>query len=118
MNLLAPGALLAQVRPATTAAVTAFTASQLPTEITTIKACNTSGAARTCRIFHDDDGSTYDESTALYWDIDIPANKTLEISAEAEKTGIYVAKDGTIGVRSDAASGITFSMYGVPRAAR
>ena len=117
MNPLAPGSLLGQVRPSSTASTTAYTAT-LETEITQIKVCNTSGAGRTFRLFHDDDGTTYDETTALHWDESVSANTTTSIQAQELGGGISIRKDGTIGVKSDAANGLTFSLYGIVRAAR
>lgn len=113
MDTLAPGSLLAQVRPANTTAATAVTASVSNTEITAIHVCNTSGAVRKARIFHDNDGSTYDETTALYWDVAVPADSTLEINNESGMSGIVLLKDGTLGVRTDSANGLTFSIYGL-----
>lgn len=101
-----------QSRPANTSNATAFTAT-LRTEITAILVCNTSGAAATCRIFHDDDGTTFDQTTALLYDVSIPAGETLSISSDGENSGIAVSVGGSIGVRSSVASALTFTLYGV-----
>lgn len=108
----ARGSQIAQSRPAGTTAVTAFTA-VLQTEVTCILVCNTSGAGATYRIFHDDDGATYNETTALFWDVPIGAGETVTIAAGGENGGIHVSKGGALGVRSSVASALTFSIYGV-----
>lgn len=108
----ARGSQVGQARPANTTAAAAFTAT-LPTEVTCIVVCNTSGADATCRLFHDDDGSTYDESTALFWDVAVAAGETLVISAQSPSSTIQVGIGGTVGVRSSVASALTFTLYGV-----
>lgn len=109
---LAPGAQLAQIRPAVTTAVTAL-APTLRTEVTSIQVCNTTAAVRTFRLYHDDDGGTFDEGTALYWNVTAPVGQTIEIRANALAGGITCSRDGRIGVRSDLTSGLTFTLYGV-----
>lgn len=111
------GSLLAQARPANTTAATAYTAS-IQTEITRIVVANTSGGAATFRIFHDDDGSTYDQTTALYYDIAAAADTTYTIEAAGQGTGLFVAPTGTIGVRTSVNSAFTFSLYGRVRESR
>ena len=113
MNILAPGSLLAQIRPANTTAATAVTGSVQNTEITRIVICNTTGTAATFRLFHDDDGSTYDQGSALYYDKSIAANDTFEWANESGMSGIAIAKDGTLGIRSGTADALNFSIYGV-----
>ena len=108
----ASGSLLGQSRPANTTAASAFTAN-LRTEITAIYVCNTTGSAVDCRVFHDDDGSTFDQTTALYYDVSIPANDTLVLAAQTANGGITVSDGGQIGVRTATASALTFSLYGI-----
>lgn len=112
---LAPGSQIAQVRPAVTTAVTAWTPT-LRTEITKITVCNTSGADRTFRLYHDDDGGTFSEATALYWDMTAPVGAPITIDAASVNAGITVSKNGRMGVRSDLTSGLTFTFYGVVQA--
>ena len=111
------GTLLAQTRPANTTAATAYTAS-IQTEITRILVANTTVLAATFRLFHDDDGTTYDQTTALYYDESIAANTTKVINMEAQGCGLFVAKSGTIGVRTGTADALTFSLYGRVRESR
>lgn len=105
-------AQIAQVRPANTTAATAFTAT-IKTEVTSIIVSNTSGATAKCRIFHDDDGSTYDETTSLYWDVTVNADSTFEISAGVDGAGFTIGENGTLGVRTSVASALTFTVYGI-----
>lgn len=108
----AAGSLLAQSRPSGTTAATLFTAT-MPTEITSIVVCNTSAAAATFRICHDDDGTTYDQTTALYYDANINAGETMWLSGGFIGGGMHMAKDGTLGIRTNTASALTFSAYGI-----
>jgi len=117
MNPYAPSSLLAQVRPSNTTAVTAFTAS-LRTEITRILVANTSASAATLRLFHDDDGSTYDETTALVWDNSLAAGAYLDLQAYLDGAGITLLPSGTLGVRSGTGNALTFNVYGTVADAR
>ncbi|MEJ2116427.1 MAG: hypothetical protein P8Y36_00420 [Alphaproteobacteria bacterium] len=113
MTLLnAQGSRLAVVRPDSTSAVTAFTAS-LPTEVTRVFVCNTSGGARTFRMLHGESGDSFDEENALFWDVAVAANTTYEVFSDAPNAGVSMRESDIIGVRSDAADGLTFSIYGV-----
>lgn len=108
----ARGSQLAQTRPSGTTAAAAFTAS-LPTEVTCIVVCNVGGVDATCRIFHDDDGTTFDQTTALFYDVPVAAGETVIISAQSPSSTIQVGIGGSVGVRSDTASALTFTLYGV-----
>jgi hypothetical protein len=116
MNTLAPGSLLAQSRPANTTAATAFTATQ-NTEIVRIVVCNTTGSATTYGLYHDNDGSTYDQTTALRYAKAIAANDVDEITCNPG-AGYSIAKNGTLGVQTGTASALTFSIYGYTGAVR
>ena len=71
--------------------------------------CNTSGADATYRIFHDDNGTTYDETTALFWDVTLTADSSdiLEMKVSMDDSS------GNLAVRTDTANAITFTAYGV-----
>ncbi len=103
---------LFQSHPSDTASLSVYTAG-LQTEFTHIVICNTTGTAATYRIFHDDDGSTFDQSTALYYDASIAANSTLRITADTINSGISIKKGGQLAVRSSTASALTFTGYGI-----
>lgn len=109
----AQGSQIAQSRPSGISAESAFTATT-KTEVTLIVVTNTSGAAAKATIYHDDDGSTFDESTALHWQTDIPAGTTLRIEGDSIGAGFVVAVGGQIGIQTDVANALTFTLYGVP----
>lgn len=109
--MLAAGALLAQIRPADTLTQAGFTA-QIGCEVTAIAICNSTGAAVTFRLHHDQAGSTYDISNALYYDTTIAANSTMWIRAQSMGAGIQMANTDSLGVRSSVANALTFSFYG------
>jgi len=100
---------LGQVRPSSTTAVSLYSPMQTRTVvIKSIVICNTSGSNATFRIFLDEDGATYDESTAHFWDAEILSKNTVQIDT-------YYAMDnveGNLGVRSSSGNGITFTCYG------
>ena len=100
---------LAQVRPANTNNTDAYSpADGVTTEVETIIVCNHTGASINYRIFHDEDGTTYTQATALYFDVPLAANTTAEITFP-----IYMNDPaGFIGVRSSTGDGLTFTLYG------
>lgn len=108
----ASGAQLAQTRPSVTTAVNAFTAA-MPTEITRIVICNTTGTAAAMSLYHDDDGSTFTADTALYEAKSVPANDSIEIKAESIGGGLMVTKNGQIGVKTGTANALNFTLYGI-----
>ena len=110
MDTLTPGSLLAQTRPSNTTAATAYTA-VVHTEITRIVVCNTTGSAATYRLFHHNSGSTYDQTTALRYDVSIAANAFAEVVSEPG-SGIAISKTGTLGVQTGTGSALTFTVYG------
>ena len=107
---------MAQVTPAVTTDATAYTA-DLRTEITSIFVCNTSGSAVTFRLFHDEGGTTYATTNALFYDKSVPANDTIVIRSEYAGSVIIMAPTDSLGVRTSAANDLTFSIYGVTQSA-
>lgn len=100
---------LAQSRPSGTTAASVYSpASGEEVVIHNVIICNTSGASAKYRLFLDDDGTTYDESTALAWDV----------SVGADEVGIFEVKlcmndaNGNLAVRTDTASALTFTVNG------
>ena len=107
------GKQLAQSRPANTTAVSAYSPDpNIKTEILQVDICNTTGSAATFRLFHDVDGTTYDETTALYFDTSVAANTTTSL-VYAEGSGIWMNNAaGNIAVRTGTNSALTFTIYG------
>lgn len=78
------------------------------TYVKKVYVCNTTGSAATCRLFHDEDGTTYSGLTALYYDKTVSANDTLALDLEIymnSNSGNLAASGGTI-------SALTFTAYG------
>jgi len=100
---------LGQLRPANTTAASLYSPGvNVTTIISTIVICNTSGAAATCRLFHDDDGTTYDQTTALMYDTPVPTEEPLVWDRVLAMDDF----DGNIGVRSSVNNALTFTAYG------
>ena len=117
MNNYAPSSLLGQARPSDTNAATLYTAT-LKTEIGRIIIANTSGSAATFRLFHDQGGSTYDESNALAFDVSIAGGAINDAQSFQMGNGITLAVTDTLGIRSSVANALTFTIYGVVSDAR
>ena len=108
--------MLGQARPANTTAVSIYS----PTEGVTanvfhIVICNTTGTAATFRIFHDDAGTTYDQTTALYYDKNVNGAETLRIYPLGETGFAMNNPDGNLAVRTGTASALTFTVYGTEK---
>lgn len=108
------GAQLAQSRPSGTSAVELYAApSTQAVEVTSLIVCNTTGAVAKVSVFHDDaGGDTFDQTTALYYQSEVPGNSTLSITSEQLGTGIVLSPLGQIGVQTDTADALTFTLYG------
>ncbi len=76
--------------------------------ISLINVANNTADFVTFRIMHVPSGGTADESTALFWDVEVPPNVTYTIEEPYEFDGIG---DQLI-VRSDTADALTFYIYG------
>lgn len=113
----ASGFQVAQSRPSGTSAVSAYTAS-LRTEISLVNVCNTTSSPANFSLYHDDDGSTFDETSALHYAQLVPANTTVRIEFNAAGGGLMVSEDGQIGVQTSVANALTFSIYGITQEAR
>ena len=77
--------------------------------IKSVVVCNQSGSPATFRLFLDDNGTTYDETTALYWDATIPSDTTVQIDT------YWPMNDsaGNLATRTSVANAITFTAFGV-----
>jgi hypothetical protein len=79
--------------------------------IKTVILCNQTGSSATFRIFLDDNGSTYDESTALYYDNALAANSTLTL--EFADDGLIMSDStGNLAYRVGTANAITVTVSG------
>ena len=99
---------LAQARENSTNAVSIYSPGAGETVQAFIKIANNTAAIAAVRIFHDDDGTTYDETTALAWDIDIDPGQILEIDK------IFMNNSsGNIAYRTSVANALTATVFGV-----
>lgn len=101
---------LGQLAPANTTAASIYSpsAAGITGIIKTIIVSNTTTTSAKFRIFFDDDGTTYTAATALFYDIPIEANSTIEIDtflAMSDNTG-------NLAVRTDTADSLTFTVFG------
>ena len=100
---------LAQSRPTDTTATSILAPSSGTTYgISTLIICNTTGSDATYRIFHDNDGTTYDETTALFYDQTIRNNTTVGLDL-----ALILKDGGNLAVRSGTGSALTFTVYGI-----
>jgi hypothetical protein len=100
---------LGQLRPANTTAASLYSPPALTTAIIKgLTICNTTAITATFRIFNDDDGTTYDETTALFFDAEILGNTT--VSATGFKA--MNNSSGNFAVRTDTANALTFTLFG------
>ncbi len=103
------GTTLGQLRPGDTNAVSIYSPpSTTQAQITRIVVCHTAASTSKFRIFLDHDGTTYDETTALFWDIVVPTDTTVEIDGDWWMTD----SAGNLAVRTDSASAFTFTVFG------
>ena len=101
---------LGQVRPANTTAVSIYSPAASTTGIIkNIVICNTSAASAKMRIFLDDNGTTYDETTALFWDVQIDAGSSLQVDSHQGMSD----STGNLAVRTDTNDALTFTVHGV-----
>ncbi len=100
---------LGQARENSTNAVSVYSpGASTVAAIKTIMICNQSGAAATCRLFLDDDGTTYDESTALLYDTPVPEEEPIILN-------VFLAMNdatGNLAYRSSVANALTISVFG------
>ena len=101
---------LGQLRPADTTAATLYSpADNTTTIITNIWVCNTTANTPTYRLFVDDNSTTYDQTTAIAYDVAMTANQSVRIPC-------YIAMNnssGNLAVRTSANSEITFTAFGM-----
>jgi hypothetical protein len=100
---------LGQLRPANTNAASIYSpASGVTAIIKNITVCNTTANNVVFSIYHHETGTTYDQTTALYYQVTIQKNQTLTLTAfMAMKTA-----GGNLAVQTGTASALTFTVYG------
>lgn len=112
VSLLNQGILkqLGQSRPSGTTAASIYSpASGIRAIVKTIFVANNTGSAATFRLFHDEDGTTYDESTALDFDVSVSANSTTLLT---DLNIGMINSSGNLAVRTGTGNALTFTVYG------
>lgn len=88
-------------------AIFALTASMRQAQIY-LKVANVTNQSALVRIYHDDDGTTYDESTAIVWDLKITPGEFLEVDH------LFVNNSsGRVAYRSSVANALTVTVYAI-----
>ena len=107
--------LLAQSRINSTTATSILTgASNTLYTIQIIVLCNTTGSDVTFRLFHHNTGTTYDQTTALFYDDTVPANKTIILMEGTDFVGLYLDNStANFAFREGTANAITCTVYGI-----
>ena len=105
---------LAQLRPPNTAAMTAVSKPAKSTLlIKSIFVANTTNAVANVSIFLDQNGTTYNQTTALLYNVAVSAYSTVVL--DYNHGGVPIGADktaGSLGVQIDVANAITFSIFG------
>lgn len=95
--------------PANTNNTTLYTVpADTTTIIKSIRICNNTATAATCRVFLVPSGGTADTTTCIFYDISIPGNDT-----KADDGSHILETGGTLQVRSGTSSSITFTASGM-----
>ncbi len=101
---------LGQVRPANTNPVSLYSpGAGVTTRLDPVWVCNNTASVATCRVFLDHDGATYDQTTALEYDLSIAGYTARPVG------GLNRMNDssGNLAVRTDTAGALTFSVCGI-----
>ena len=69
--------------------------------------CNNTASTAAYRIFVDKEGGNYTEDTAIFYDVDLPANSTHILDVT-----LPMMTKSSVGARSDTANSITFTCTG------
>lgn len=100
---------LGQSRPSGTSAVSIYNpASGVTAIIKNIVICNTTGSPAKFSVYHHEAGTTYDQSTALCYQVDIQKNQTITIDSFMAMHN----SSGHLAVQSDTGNALTFTVYG------
>ena len=101
--------VLGQLRPANTTAASIYSPpANTYTQIDKIVICNVSGGAANIRLFLDDDGTTYDESTALIFDLPLANTDYIVIDGPFGMSNA----SGNLAGRTSVNSALTFTVFG------
>lgn len=94
---------------ATTAPTSIYSpGTDIETVIRQITVANTSSTTKDFIVYLDNNGTTYDDTTTLFYQIDVPKNSSLQLN-------VFIAMNdvaGNLAVSASANNAITFSVYG------
>ena len=100
---------LGQLAPANTTAATIYSpAASTETIIHNIIVCNTTAIDATYRLFVDDDGTTYDATTAIAYDATCLANDSVFVEVKITMNN----SAGNLAVRTGTNDALTFTVNG------
>ena len=102
---------LAQARLDNTTITSIFSpASGKTVQISLVHVSNSTASAATFRLFLDNDGTTYNESTQLAWDVSVPAKQFIDMAFER---ALYMNNaSGNLAFQEGTANALTISVYG------
>lgn len=101
---------LAQTRENSTSAVSIYQSGTAQTVQLFMKFANVSSAPALLRVFHDQNGAVYDQSTALVYDLKLLPGEMFEMDH------VFVNNpSGNVAYRSSVANALTATVYGVVR---
>ena len=100
---------LGQSRPTDTTAVSIYSPSTTDRCVVhNIIVCNTTSSTATYRLFVDEDGTTYDQTTAIAYDVPLAGNSTT-----LWQVRLYMNNPaGNLAVRTGTGSALTFTVNG------
>jgi len=101
---------LGQLRPSGTSPVSIYSPAASTTGIPKVMfICNTSGNDVKASVYQDDDGTTYDESTAIVFDVLITKETLFEINTFLPMDN----SSGNLAVQTEVANALTFTVSGM-----
>lgn len=104
---------LVQSRPSGTSATQAYQPDARAV-VNIVYICNTTASAADASLYIDWNGTTYDQSTALFYGVEIPANSTTVIDEQM----IPLTSQSNLAVQTSIANALTFTVYGKDKVRR
>ncbi len=107
--------MLGQVRPSSTVAEQIYSPERAG-KLRGFYITNTTDSTVTASIFINNEGTTYDESTAILWDTIIPAGEPVEV--EMIDGLVLNNPSASVGVKSSSGNALTFTLWGAESSLR
>ena len=98
--------------------VTAVEAEEMAVEVSRIQLVNRGSNAATVEIYHDDDGTTFDEAALIFRESVAPGSTWNDcLHTQAPGTGLPVSPGGAIGIEATGTSpDVVVAIYGITEA--